>query len=201
MDDLNAGDDIAGENVDPDEQIEQMINPMEQILNEVHHPPPPPLLQAPTQQQAPPPQEVVVGLDDSDDEPPGPVEPEFQIPSDANIEQLNLVTWDKVSAERSGKTYPYMPVTMKHEAHAKKLEFYEDSETTDKSYLSDDLVQYKLHQICKYILVRRFFFKFNLSLATAREWGTRPADFRRDLLVWYGSLSGLGTSIRQNARW
>ena len=169
------------------------MDDLEQILNEVHHPPPPPLLQAPTQQQAPPPQEVVVGLDDSDDEPPGPVEPGFQIPSDAIIERLDLVTWNsldlvtwnKVSADTSGKTYPYEPLTMKHGAHAEKLELYGDSETPDKSYLSDDLVQYKLHQICKYILVRRFFFKFNLSLATAREWGTRPADFRRDLLVGY----------------
>ena len=129
-----------------------MITPMEQTLNEDHRPPPTPLLQAPTQLTQM--MSHLLQAPDSDDEPPGPVEPEFQIPSDASIKHLNLVPWDKVSADKSGKTYPYMPLTMKHEAHANKLEFHEDSA---KSYLSDDLVQYKLHQICKYILVRRFF--------------------------------------------
>ena len=133
MDDLNAGDDIAGENADPDEQIEQMITLMEQTLNEDHRPPPTPLLQAPTQLTQM--MSHLLQAPDSDDEPPGPVEPEFQIPSDASIKHLNLVPWDKVSADKSGKTYPYMPHTVKHEANAKRLELYGDSETPDKSYL------------------------------------------------------------------
>ena len=159
--------DFTGENEQMAEeqadQENQAINPMEDLLNGQNVfsslRPPPPLLQAPPQLRTPPqpplpPQNFVI--EDSDEE-IGTAEPQFTIPTEEKTESLKLVLWSKITGDKVAQdyadkiVYPNFETTIKLEGQVSKLELYDDSipENATKSYLSDDLVVYKRHQICK----------------------------------------------------